>query len=88
MWNFKTSKIQRTFQNWSKILCGKKVVAYYERKHKKMYKMNFWLWFEILIIFTYTTLDLQGIRTFSKFIVLKNRLKKIVMYWNNYKHSL
>jgi hypothetical protein len=47
MWNFKMLKIQRTFQNWSKILelqnsfttykCHdvlRKVVVYYTRKHK------------------------------------------------------
>jgi hypothetical protein len=87
MWNFKTLKIQRTFQNWSKVLelwksfttykwniiymmCFKKTQLI--KKLKNNVKNNscrkcFWLWFEIVIIFINKTLNLQGIKTLSKF---------------------
>jgi hypothetical protein len=61
----------------------RKVIVYYTRKYKKNY-INFWLWFEIVIIFKDETLNLQGINTLSKIhILLKIYKQKIVMYLEN-----
>jgi hypothetical protein len=92
MWNYKTLKTQRTFQNWSKILelqkflphingvkctwCVKKIVVYYIRKHKNVEKNINYLWFEIIIIFKDKTLNLQGIKTFSDIHIYSKTMKK------------
>jgi hypothetical protein len=54
----------------------KKVVASYTRKCKNL-KMNFCLWFGIVIIFKDETLNSQWINTLSKFIFIQNKQKKI-----------
>jgi hypothetical protein len=51
---------------------SKKVGAYYTRKLK--FWINFWLWFEIVIIFKNETLNLQGINTLSEIIFFKNHV--------------
>jgi hypothetical protein len=43
----------------------RRIVFYYTKKHKKL-KINFLIWFEIVIIFQDETLNLQRIDMFSK----------------------
>jgi hypothetical protein len=64
MWNFKTLKIQRSFQNSAKILELQKSFTTYKwgimhmkfnkscriQENIKNLKIKFWLWFEIVII--------------------------------------
>ncbi len=38
-------------------------------------KMNFWLWFGIVIILKNETLNSQGINTLSNFIFIQNKIK-------------
>jgi hypothetical protein len=64
------------------------VVIYYTRKHN-FFKINLWLWFDIVIIFKDETLNLLGINIVSKIhIYSKIIFKKHVMYLDNYNHSL
>jgi hypothetical protein len=52
-------------------------------------KINFWLWFEIVIIFKNKTLNLQAINTLSKILIYSKIInKKNVMYLKNYMHLL
>jgi len=53
----------------------------------KMWKINIWLWFEIIVIFKDETLNLQKIKTFSQIHIYSKMMKKQnVMYLDNYKH--
>ncbi len=50
----------------------KKIVVYYLRKHKNVKR----LWFEIIIILKYETLNLQGIMTLSKIYIYSKMMKR------------
>ncbi len=54
----------------------RKVVFYYTKKIKNK-KINFWLWFEIFIIFKDETQNLQGIDTFSKIHIYSKKIKNM-----------
>jgi predicted component of viral defense system (DUF524 family) len=76
MSNYKTLKIQKTFQNWSKILELQKPFA--------THKLG-----KIIIIFKDKTLNLQGIKTLSKIHTYSKMMKrKICQYLDNYKNLL
>jgi hypothetical protein len=82
MWNFKTLQMPKNNLNWWKILelqiCLSHIMGYNVHdlfilnsfiilKKLIFFLINFWLWFEIVIIFKDETLNLQGIDTFSNF---------------------
>jgi len=87
----KLNKFKRTFQNWSKILKLQKSFTTYKwgimymiffknynllyKKTLKKIKINYWLWFEIVIIFKDETRNLQRIDTFSK-LHIYSKVKK------------
>jgi hypothetical protein len=91
MWNCKTLKIQRTFQNWSKILEVQKSFNTYKwgtcigcvkKSYNLLYKIKkiiiiiFWLWFKIVIISKDETWNLQGIATISKEFIYSKIINK------------
>jgi hypothetical protein len=49
----------------------RKVVVYYT-KDIEIFKINFWLWFEIVIIFKDETLNSENINTLSKIHIHSN----------------
>jgi hypothetical protein len=51
--------------------------------------MNFWLWFEIVVIFINRTPNLQGIKTLSKIHIYSKMInKKIFFVYDKYNHLL